>query len=173
MIPLIVSLVIAFAAFGLVHLCLRLLGVVAGRKGWALIAAGIAPIAYQIHDEYTWFERTGAGLPRTVEVIAVYPLESAFRPWTLIRPAVTRFAAVDHGLTRVNAALPDLKLIVTLLAERNEATLMLTQAVDCGRKKRAELPPDTDYDATARPVTDDWRAMAATDPLYDAVCGTN
>jgi hypothetical protein len=71
-------------------------------------AAGLGMLSFAIWNEYTWHSRTVGALPDGVVVARAQAETAPWRPWTYIRPIVTRFSAVDTRRSRTNPEVPGL-----------------------------------------------------------------
>ena len=84
-------------------------GVAAGLFVWAVnrtlkgrfpkwlvpVAAGAAMLLATISSEYGWYDRTVATMPEGMVVAQTVEERTFYRPWTYMRPFVSRFVAVD------------------------------------------------------------------------------
>jgi hypothetical protein len=115
-------------------------------------------LSFAIWNEYTWYPRTVAALPDGVVVARAQENSAPWRPWTYVRPIVTRFSAVDTRMNRTNPEAPGQVLTTVLLvgplaARRQRAghlrlrgrppRLLTGDAPLEGRADWEELPPPT------------------------------
>ena len=136
------------------------------------LAAGAAMITYNIWSEYTWYERTLAGLPAHIQVVRAIPYESAWQPWTLVFPRVDRLIAIDGSQTRRNENLPDFVLTELVLAKRHDPTVTVLQMYDCKQAQRTDVAAAAGFDQDGLPLEALWEAVDRQGPLFQAVCGS-
>lgn len=139
-------------------------------KTLALVAAGLAMFGYVQWDRYTWGDRYAANLPQGSAVVASFPYDGMAEPWALVFPRAQRLLVVDHANAMTNAAYPHVRLVTTLLVERNEDTLSLRQFVDCAQRRRAPVTGETEFTEAGLPGADAWVPGGEPKALYDAVC---
>ncbi|HBU96551.1 hypothetical protein [Thalassospira lucentensis] len=165
------TVVIGFAAAGVIMLLFRLLG----RKVPKYVipfTAAIAMFCYMIWDEYSWFDRYASRLPDTVIITQTFADENVFAPWTLITAPINRFTAVDRERVVINPHAPDEKRVTTLLLKKGSTTLALTHLVNCTTGKRGYITDQTSLDQSGFPTAiDEWFDLKPDDPLRAAVCG--
>jgi hypothetical protein len=133
-------------------------------------AAGAAMIAFVIWSDYTWYARSVAGLPDSFEVFFENSERPAWRPWTLVVPVITRFAAVDHVSERRNDKQPDQVMADVYLFARFVPAVRRTVLVDCARQLRTDVAEGMELDADGAPVDATWISLPPDDPLAAAVC---
>ena len=192
------------AAFGMagIALIIRHLSKLAGLQApkWLIpLFAAIGIFAFQIHQEYYWYEQEVAKLPDGVVVVKDIAETSWYRPWSYVTPQVVRFMAADVGQAHDSKADPQVKLVNIYLFERRISTKRIPQVIDCGKGRRADyLPPGMPDPAKTsqattnpsgnnpsgnnpsahQPITNNasnldnlnWIALAHDDPLFTAVC---
>jgi len=167
---LIATIFAGFAGAGLAHLLIRL----TGRRlpKWLIpIAAGAAMIGTTISNEYTWFNRTVAGLPPGLEVALKVEESAAYRPWAYLFPFVTRFLAVDMTTMRTNAALPDQRMVDVYAFGRWRAPQRRLVMVDCASGARADVAPGSSVSVGGGIEGLSWRNTGAADPIVSTSCG--
>ncbi len=143
-----------------------ILGKLVGLPRWAApLAGGAAMMGFMLWNEYTWFDRARAALPEDARIAQTYEHWSAFQPWTMALPRVTRFAAVAPVTGR---PLPDPDWISAdvILAARFETTFSVPHVFDCAGNRRAALPSTGAGDG----ATLDWIEVGPDDALLVAVC---
>lgn len=150
------------AAAGVMMLVIRVSG------GWmprwlVPVAAGAAMLAVTISSEYSWFARTTATLPTGVVVADTVAPSTLYRPWTYLRPFVTRFVAVDLAGVQQNTETPDLTLANIYLYGRWQPLRAAQIAVDCKGYRRADPSDESGSDLI-------WRSVGPDDPLVKAIC---
>lgn len=89
-----------------------------------------------------------------------------WRPWTFVRPIVTRFSAVDTRVNRTNPEAPGQVLTSVLLVGRWRPSLSVPVVLDCRGARRAPLTGDTPLEGPL-----DWEDLPATDETLSAACG--
>ncbi|MHC5655557.1 hypothetical protein [Stappia sp. ICDLI1TA098] len=159
------------ALAGLVMIANRLLG---GRlpRWLAPAVAGIGMFGFTVWMDYGWFDMTSGGLPPSMMVVGSYETSNPLQPWTLVRPKINRFAAVDLDTIEPNAKDPRFRRIRLSLFTRYEPVRHIVQIYDCESRRRIDLLPGETADPAAvadaawAPVTDDPRAVAA----VEAIC---
>ncbi|MGH1578154.1 hypothetical protein [Planktotalea sp.] len=157
------------AMAGVVMLLNRLVG---GRiPKWMMpVAAGIAMIGATISNEYSWFERTQAGLPDGVEMVTSFEKKGLMRPWTYVKPYTDKFAALDQLSLREHEAQPDMKLLDLLLFARWSAIQKVPMVFDCANGRQAALIEGAEFSADGQVETAAWFSPPANDPVQKAAC---
>ena len=157
------------AMAGVVMILNRLVG---GRiPKWMMpVAAGLAMIGATISNEYSWFERTGAGLPEGVDIVASFEKKGAMRPWTYVAPYTDKFAALDRLSLRENDAHPDMKILDLLLFARWSAVQKVPMVFDCAAGSQAALIEGTDFENDTALGDVDWFTPPSDDPIQTAAC---
>ena len=158
-----------FAGAGVALLLRRLTG---GRLPRFFVPglAGAAMIAFVIWNEYTWFDRTAAALPASVDVVSSTAAGAAWRPWTLIAPVTERFAAVDTGSARRHPEVPDQVMTDVFLFDRHLPTAQVLVLVDCAHHRRTAVAPGMEFRDDGTLEGANWTSLAPDDPLIGAVC---
>jgi hypothetical protein len=128
-------------------------------------AAGLGMLSFAIWNEYTWHSRTVGALPDGVVVARAQAETAPWRPWTYIRPIVTRFSAVDTRRSRTNPKVPGQVLTTVLLIGRWQPSLAVPVVFDCPGARRAALTSDTPLDGEF-----DWEELPETDETLRATC---
>lgn len=134
------------------------------------VAAGLAMITFTLWSEYSWFGRTAAVLPETVEVSWSNQERQSYRPWTYIVPMTTRFAAVDTATIRTNDAVPDQRMIDVYLMARWSPTRMIRVVLDCAGNRRADLLDGMQIAQDGSVADDLWIDLDPEDPLLGTGC---
>lgn len=129
------------AGFALAGLALALRVLTRRRlPAWIVpVAAAAGMLGFAIWNEYTWYARSVASLPEGVIVVRAQEESALWRPWTYVRPIVTRFTAVDTRATRTNAAAPGQVLTTVLLVGRWQPAISVPVLFDCPGSRRAPL----------------------------------
>lgn len=141
-----------FGAAGLVLIINRLTG---GRlPGWSMpVGAGAAMLAVAILNEYSWGQRTAAGLPEGIVVVEKVRESNWYRPWSFAAPVTTRLSALDTATVQTNPQAPDLRLADLYLFGRWRPAARVPQLIHCERGARADV---TDA-VLANPETALWQ----------------
>ncbi|MEM1371925.1 MAG: hypothetical protein AAGG72_06825 [Pseudomonadota bacterium] len=134
------------------------------------VAIGLTAISYNLWAEYTWYARTKAALPDTVEVVQTYQVSSALTPWTVLMPRIDRFAAIDRGRTQTNPGLPDFRLAPVLLVERFAPTIQVMRVFDCAAQTSAEVSAAAQFAEDGRLTDISWTNDPEFKPMLDVVC---
>jgi hypothetical protein len=155
------------AAFALAGVALILRSLSRKRlPGWIVpAAAGFGMLSFAIWNEYTWYPRTVAALPDGVVVARAQENSAPWRPWTYVRPLVTRFSAVDTRMNRTNPDAPGQVLTTVLLVGRWQPGASVPVIFDCEGARRAMLTGDAPLGAEP-----DWEVLPATDESLRAAC---
>ena len=159
------------AGLGLAGLAL-MLRVLSGRRlpGWTIpAAAGSGMILFAIWNEYTWYPRTVAALPEGVVVARAIDETAPWRPWSYIRPIVTRFSAVDARATRTNPDRPGEVLATVVLIGRWSASATLPVIFDCTGHRMAALSSDAQI-PSGEDAALDWTALPPDDEALAVAC---
>ena len=134
------------------------------------VLAGMGMLGFTIWGEYAWYGRTANSLPADVVVVQTHAEPSSFRPWTYVKPFVSRFMAVDRAAVRTNADVPDQKLAEVLLFTHRGPAAKVPVLVDCLGQRRADISDGMTFDAVGAVTDATWHDMAGEDPLLAAVC---
>jgi hypothetical protein len=155
------------AGLGLAGLALIARWLLRGRApGWLVpAAAGVGMLAFAIWNEYTWFARTAATLPPGVTVVRTVEERAVWRPWTYLRPIVTRFSAVDTRTARTNPDAPGQVLAQVLLLARWQPRSAVPVLFDCEGARQAPL---LGADPFAEPIP--WEPVSPDDEALRAAC---
>ncbi len=145
-----------------------------GRRlpAWMMPAsAGLAMILFMVYMEYSWSERTRAGLPEGVVVTAVSSESMWYRPWTYIKPLSLRMVAVDTRRNRHHADAPGQVMTSILLMGRWVPTRAIPVVFDCDLARRADLHAGVEMTDDGSLIGADWRQLGAGDTALEAACG--
>lgn len=155
------------AGFALAGIAL-LLRVLTRRRlpAWIVpVAAGAGMLGFAVWSEYSWYSRTVASLPDGVVVARAQTESALWRPWTHVRPVVTRFSAVDTRTSRTNAEAPGQVLATVLLVGRWRPVVSLPVLFDCAGSRRAAL-----VGGSLPEGEPPWEALPPTDEALRAAC---
>ncbi|MBB3184361.1 hypothetical protein FHR95_001922 [Halomonas fontilapidosi] len=136
---------------------------------WIIPACGgLGMLAYQIHNEYSWFEQKKTQLPASAEVVAMEKGQMFWRPWTFAFPMTTAFTIVDRDSMAVSREEQD-RLIEFILYrfEKEYVDQVSHQAYLMNCATREMLPLEGE---SRTPATEQMRRVDAASPLYEAVC---
>ncbi|MGB3178561.1 MAG: hypothetical protein WBC68_13080 [Albidovulum sp.] len=138
---------------------------------WLLPAGvGLSMLGFTIWNEYSWYPRILAALPEGV-VIASAPADRViYRPWTYLKPLVTRFVAVDKTAAVPSTAQPDMFMATAVVIQRWAPTQSVAVAFDCAKGVRADLPEGARLDDNGTLEGTQWRPLDAADVLVAAAC---
>ena len=131
------------AAFGMAGLALIIthLSKLAGFRApkWLIpLFAAFGIFAFQVHQEYHWYEQKVAKLPEGVVEVKKIEDSAWFRPWTYIKPQTVRFMAADVGQAKSYIANPQIKLVNLYLFGRRMSAQRVPQVIDCAKGARAD-----------------------------------
>lgn len=167
------------AGFGLAGLALIIthLSKLAGKRApkWLIpLFAAIGIFAFQIHQEYNWYDQQAAQLPEGVTVVKTIEESVWFRPWSYVKPQTVRFMAADSGHARAQVDNQDIYLVNLYLFERRMSVQQVQQVIDCAAPARADyVVPAKDSKLTIEEYvkqTTKWRPLATDDPLFNSIC---
>ena len=134
-------------------------------------AAGAGMLAFAIWSEYAWYPRTVAALPEGVVVARATETRAPWRPWTYLRPIVTRFSAVDARAPRINPGRPGEVLVPVLLVGRWSASATIPVVFDCEGRRMAALSGDAELPGPGLPEPQ-WTDLPEGDEALAAACAT-
>lgn len=130
------------------------------------VAAASGMLGFAVWSEYSWYSRSVAALPEGVIVVRVQEESAVWRPWTYLRPVVTRFSVVDTRTSRTNADAPGQVLTTVLLFGRWRPAASVPVLFDCQGFRRAPLVGDDPL--SGEPA---WEDLPPTDEALRAACG--
>ncbi len=134
------------------------------------VAAGVAMLVATISSEYSWFSRTHANMPEGFVVAETVEEIRFYRPWTYVRPYVSRFIAVDQATARTHPAHPDQRIVDLVMYGRWARTAKIPALFDCATNARADLMDGVDFGADGEVLNADWHTMDADAPSLRAAC---
>jgi hypothetical protein len=166
-ITLIGALSVAILAACVAFILYRLTGVF---PKWIIpVAAGTGMLGFTIWNDYTWFGRTVAALPDTVQVTDSFGQTHFLQPWSLVVAPTARFRAVDLRTVERHPESPSIRRAAVFIAARFSPTFVTPQIFDCERNMRADADPASlGGDGLPRPEA--WVAIDPANPLLRAVC---
>ncbi|NBB71731.1 MAG: hypothetical protein GVY33_15635 [Alphaproteobacteria bacterium] len=166
-----------FLLFGAIALGLGTAGVamlawrVTGRRAprWAPpLAGGLAMMSFYVWMEYAWFQRVSNQLSERVVVVETHSRSVWWQPWSLLRPQVVRFSAIDRA--SVEPVGRELVRLELWLVDRYTGSAQVSQIYDCSEPRRLDVAADTRFDDAGRPVDGDWRRVPPAEPHRRVAC---
>lgn len=136
------------------------------------LAAGVAMLAYNLWNDYSWGSRTIAALPGRVEVVETFGTPALWRPWTYLFPQTDRFMAVDAANIRRNEKLPGYVLAEVIFVARRSPTTVTQQLFDCRNARRTDVIPSKGFDDDGLPLDPDWVSVDVDGLLFAAICSS-
>lgn len=136
------------------------------------VAAGAAMLLATISSEYSWFNRTQANMPEGFVVAETVEETRFYRPWTYIKPFVSRFIAVDQATARTHPSHPDQRIVDLVIYGRWARTAKIPALFDCALSNRADLVDGVSFGANGEVLNAEWNAMDANAPLLLAACAS-
>lgn len=163
------------AAFGMAGMALIVthLAKLAGFRApkWLIpLFAAVGIFAFQIHQEYYWYNQEVNKLPEGIEVIKKIEDTAWYRPWSYLKPQTVRFMAVDIGQAKWYKENPEIKLVNLYLFSRRMSVKRIAQLIDCTEHARADYSSAQATNAIFDLTAAQWRKVAADDPLLLTVC---
>jgi len=134
------------------------------------VAAGTAMILATISSEYGWYGRTLATMPEGMVVAQEVEDRAFYRPWTYVKPFVSRFVAVDQATARTHPAHPDQKIVDLVFYGRWARTAKVPMLFDCAGARRADIVDGVEFGDDGAVLNADWRSLEQDDPVLRAAC---
>lgn len=134
-------------------------------------AAGAAMLAATISSEYGWYGRTVALMPERIVVAEAIEERAFYRPWTYLRPYVTRYVAVDLRSTRIHPAQPDQRIVDLVFYGRWARTAKVPMLFDCANGRRADIVDGVEFGANGDVLNARWLTVPGDDPVLETACG--
>ncbi|MBB5721665.1 hypothetical protein FHS72_001277 [Loktanella ponticola] len=134
------------------------------------VAGGGAMLLATITSEYSWFSRTTATMPGQFVVAEAIENKQVYRPWTYIKPYVSRFVAVDQGSLRIHPDRPDQRLVDLVFYGRWQQIAKVPALFDCAENARADLVDGAEFGADGEILNTDWLQMDADAPILTTAC---
>ncbi len=159
----------AFAGAGIAYALRRLLGERIP-KWFVPAGAGLAMILTTISLEYGWARGVMATLPEGTVMVVTREQQAAWQPWTYVKPWIKGFVAVNPADIVETMDGSGQWVVQTLIHERWQPAIIKPVLVDCETPARAEISPDTRFDAAGRAENVSWFTVTADDPLIVASC---
>lgn len=134
------------------------------------VSAGAAMLLATISSEYSWFNRAQSNMPEGFVVAQTVQESQYYRPWTYIKPYVSRFIAVDQGGARTHPSQPDKRIVNLVIYGRWARTARVPVLFDCAGNARADLADGVDFGADGEIINVVWQKMDVDEPLLQAAC---
>jgi hypothetical protein len=133
-------------------------------------AAGGGMLGFAVWAEYAWFQRIEQHLPAGAVVVEAPQTSSPLRPWTYLRPLVTRAVVADGRGLMQNPELPGIVLLPMTGLARWQNGSEWVEAIDCAAGARAVLREGVSIGTNGRLIGTDWAPMAPADPRRAVAC---
>lgn len=162
----------AFAGLGAAGIALLLRKLSAQKLPRYLVPvfAGIGMLGFQIYSEYNWYSHQLTLLPQGVVVVKAVEEKINWRPWTLVKPQITRFMALDVKNSAANSKNPELVLANLYLFERRQAAINVKLVVHCPSQQRANFTEQLELPAQGEMPGTEFIAIAADEHALLQVC---
>ena len=142
-----------------------------GLPSWLMpVSAGLAMLLATISSEYGWYARTTAAMPESFKVAQTVEESALYRPWTYVKPFVTRFVAVDQASVRTHPEQPGQRIVDLVFYGRWSGTAMVPVLFDCGQARRADIADGVEFGANGEVLGVTWIPIAASDPVLQVAC---
>jgi len=133
-------------------------------------SAGLAMLIATISSEYSWFNRAQANMPEGFVVAETVEEIRLYRPWTYVKPFVSRFMAVDQATARTHPDHPDQRIVDLIIYGRWARTAKIPALFDCAANARADLVDGVNFGSDGTVLNADWLPMDADAPLLRVAC---
>lgn len=133
-------------------------------------SAGLAMLAATISSEYSWFARTTATMPAGFAVAEAVEEQVFYRPWTYVRPFVSRFVAVDQATIRTHPDVPDQRIVDLVFYGRWARTAKIPVLFDCAGSRRADIIDGVEFAESGEVANATWFDLSPSDPVLKAAC---
>lgn len=134
------------------------------------VFAGLGMLGFQIHGEYNWYSHQVSLLPEGVVVVKAVEEQTSWRPWTFVKPQITRFMAVDVKNSAANSNNNDLVLANLYLFERRQAAINVKLVVHCKEQKRANFTEQLPLPAPGEAAGADFIVIGDNEKMLLSVC---
>lgn len=134
------------------------------------VSAGAAMLVATVSSEYGWFARTTSNMPAGLAVAQTIEDQQFYRPWTYVKPFVSRFVAVDQATMRTHPAQPDQRIVDLFFYGRWARTAKVPVLFDCAGHARADLIDGVDFESNGEVLNAQWQPMDTNAPLLRAAC---
>ena len=136
------------------------------------VSAGVAMLIATISSEYSWFNRAQANMPEGFVVAETVEEIRLYRPWTYVKPFVSRFIAVDQATARTHPDHPDHRIVDLIIYGRWARTAKIPALFDCAANARADLVDGVKFGANGEVLNADWHPMDADARLLRVACAS-
>ena len=134
------------------------------------VFAGLGMLGFQIHGEYNWYSHQVSLLPEGVLVVKAVEEKINWKPWTYLKPQITRFMAVDVKNSAANNNNADLVLANLYLFERRQAAINVKLVVHCKDQKRANFTEQLPLPKPGEAAGADFMAIGESEKVLLSVC---
>ena len=134
------------------------------------VAAGGAMMIAAITSEYGWYARTAGNMPKGMIVAQTIDEKVFYRPWTYIKPYISRFVAVDRATMRTHPQQPDQRIVDLVFYGRWARTAKAPMLYDCAAGKQADIVDGVEFGADGAVLNAQWIDLPAGDPILTAAC---
>ncbi len=139
-------------------------------KGIIPVGAGLGMIVATIGLEYGWYDGVRSTMAEDLVVISERQQQAWYQPWTYVEPWVRGFIGYSPSETVETAPGSGILVVQMRRQERWQPQMVLPALVDCDLERRAEILPETEFDAAGQPENVIWRDVGGDDPIIAAVC---
>lgn len=137
------------------------------------VFAGAGMLGFQIFSEYSWYSHQLSLLPQGVVVVKAVEEKTSWRPWTFIKPQVSRFMALDVKNSAANSQNPELVLANLYLFERRQTAINVKLVLHCPTKQRANYSEQLVLPAAGAAPGPDFIAIGADETTLLTLCPGN
>lgn len=134
------------------------------------VSAGAAMLLATISSEYTWFTRAQSIMPNGFVVAETVEETNFYRPWTYVKPYVSRFIAVDSATVRTHPARPEQRMVDLIIYGRWNRTAKIPALFDCTANARADLVDGADFGPDGEVLNVVWQPMDVGSLMLKAAC---
>lgn len=136
------------------------------------VFAGLGMLVFQIYGEYNWYSHQLSLLPKDVVVVKAVEEQINWKPWTYIKPQISRFMAVDVKNSAANSNNTSLVLANLYLFERRQAAMNVKLVIDCQAQKRANFTEQLVLPAPGEASGADFITISDDEKTLLSVCTT-
>jgi hypothetical protein len=134
------------------------------------VCAGGAMLIATITLEYGWYARTAGSMPDGMIVAQTVDEKAFYRPWTYIKPFVSRFVAVDQATMRTHPQQPDQRIVDLVFYGRWAQTAKAPVLFDCATGKQADIVDGIEFGEDGAVLNAQWIDLPAGDPILTTAC---
>lgn len=125
-------------------------------------AAGLGMLAFQIHQEYQWFDHIRDRLPAGSRIVAEVRESAWYKPWSYLFPPTLRFAVIDPAQNHPWQRHEHIRHTLLYFFERRMPAQHWPILIDCASGKQADVPPQGQTPA--------WQATAYSASIARILC---